>query len=190
LRLEDPQRRWLPGKDIANTVVHAAAHGTGPGVGTRAVGHPPAQGWAERDAVATRHLATLPDRVEANTADARPLADLTALRLLCAAGPTAGASGGVGHYLTELAAGTSVQVTAVSASTEHGPRLLDLRAADVVTDAEQPEGPYDVLLESVGGASLPTALPASPPRVCSSGSGRQADLRARRIRGNAVLVTS
>ncbi|MEY9968174.1 NADPH:quinone reductase-like Zn-dependent oxidoreductase [Streptacidiphilus sp. MAP12-16] len=166
-RLENPPRRWLPVKDIAGTFVRTA-HGTGPAVGTRVVGHPPAQGSAERLAVAARYLATLPDRVDANTAAALPFADLTALRLLRAAGPAEGASGGVGHYVTKLAAGTGAQATAVSPSTERGRRLLALGAADVVTDAEQPEGPYDVVLESVGGASLPTA----PARARAGASAR------------------
>ena len=164
-RLEDPQRRWLPGKDIAGTVVRAAQDGTGPAEGTRVVGHPPARGWAERVAVATDSLAALPDRVDTGTAAALPLAGLTALRLLRAAGPVGGrrilltgASGGVGHYLTELAAGSGAQVTAVSSTEQRGRRLLDLGAVEVVPDVEKATGRYDVVLESVGGHSLPAAL--------------------------------
>ena len=122
-RLEDPERRWLPGKDIAGTVLLAAADGSGPVAGTRVVGHPAGRGWAERVAVPTGDLAVLPDRVDTTTTAALPLAGLTALRLLRAAGSVAGrrilltgASGGVGHYVTELASGTGAQVTAVSAN--------------------------------------------------------------------------
>lgn len=164
-RLEDPLRRWLPGKDVAGTVLRPAADGSGPAAGTRVVGHPPGGGWAQRAAVPTADLAVLPDRVDTTAAAALPLAGLTALRLLRAAGPLAGrrvlltgASGGVGHYLTELASGTGARITAVSANEERGRRLLDLGATEVVQEVEQAEGPFDVVLESVGGTSLPSAL--------------------------------
>ncbi|MGH4035644.1 zinc-binding dehydrogenase [Actinomycetota bacterium Odt1-20B] len=156
---------WRPGKDVAGTVVRAAADGTGPAEGTRVVAHPPAYGWAERVAVPTGAVAELPDSVDAVTAAALPLAGITALRLLRAAGPVAGrrvlitgASGGVGHYVTELAAASGAAVTVVSASAQRGARLVELGAVGLVTSVEEAEGPYDVVLESVGGASLPAAL--------------------------------
>ncbi|MFC5907143.1 zinc-binding dehydrogenase [Streptacidiphilus monticola] len=156
---------WRPGKDVAGTVVRAAADGSGPAVGARVVGHPPAYGWAERVAVPTADLAVLPDGVDAVTAASLPLAGITALRLLRAAGPVAGrrllltgASGGVGHYVTELAAASGAAVTAVTATPERGARLRELGAAEVVTGVEEATGPFDLVLESVGGDSLPAAL--------------------------------
>ena len=156
---------WRPGKDVAGTVVRAAADGTGPAAGTRVVAHPSAYGWAERVAVPTASIAVLPPGVAATTAAALPLAGLTALRLLRAAGAVAGrrllitgASGGVGHYVTELASAAGAEVTAVSASVERGARLLELGAARLVTSVHDATGPYDVVLESVGGDSLPAAL--------------------------------
>jgi NADPH:quinone reductase len=156
---------WRPGKDVAGTVLRAAADGSGPAAGTRVVAHPPAYGWAERVAVPTASLAELPDAVDAVTAAALPLAGLTALRLLRAAGPLAGrrvlitgASGGVGHYVTELAAASGAELTAVTATPERGARLMQLGAAELVTAVDAASGPYDVVLESVGGDSLPTAL--------------------------------
>ncbi|MFI6049608.1 zinc-binding dehydrogenase [Streptomyces violascens] len=156
---------WRPGKDVAGTVVRPAADGSGPAVGTRVVAHPPAFGWAERVAVASASVAQLPDSVDAVTAAALPLAGITALRLLRAAGPVAGrrvlitgASGGVGHYVTELAASSGAAVTAVAATPERGARLVELGAAELVTSVADAEGPYDIVLESVGGDSLPTAL--------------------------------
>ncbi|KUJ66813.1 alcohol dehydrogenase [Streptomyces albus subsp. albus] len=156
---------WRPGKDVAGTVVRPAADGTGPAVGTRVVAHPPAYGWAERVAVPTASVAELPDSVDAVTAAALPLAGITALRLLRAAGPVAGrrilltgASGGVGHYVTELAAASGAALTVVSASEERGARLLELGASRLVTSVHKAEGPYDIALESVGGDSLPAAL--------------------------------
>ncbi|MFJ4713142.1 zinc-binding dehydrogenase [Streptomyces sp. NPDC088785] len=156
---------WRPGKDVAGTVVRAAADGSGPAAGTRVVAHPPAYGWAERVAVPTTSLAALPDSVDAVTAAALPLAGITALRLLRAAGPLAGrrvlltgASGGVGHYLTELAAASGADLTAVTATAERGARLLQLGATGLLTSVDGATGPYDVVLESVGGTTLPRAL--------------------------------
>jgi NADPH:quinone reductase-like Zn-dependent oxidoreductase len=168
-QLEAPRPDWRPGKDIAGLVVQAAADGSGPAVGTRVVGHPPQAGWAEYVAVPTHSLAELPDEVPAGLAAALPLAGLTALRLLrvtgSVAGPVAGrrilitgASGGVGHYFVELAAAAGLEITAVSSSAERGARLLELGAARVVPSIDAADGPFDVVLESTGGANLPVAL--------------------------------
>ncbi|MFI6683121.1 zinc-binding dehydrogenase [Streptomyces sp. NPDC050485] len=156
---------WRPGKDVAGTVVRPAADGSGPAVGTRVVAHPPAFGWAERVAVPSASVAELPDSVDALTAAALPLAGITALRLLRAAGSVAGrrvlitgASGGVGHYVTELAASSGAAVTAVAATRERGARLVELGATELVTSIADTDGRYDIVLESVGGDSFPAAL--------------------------------
>ncbi|WP_031072324.1 zinc-binding dehydrogenase [Streptomyces sp. NRRL WC-3742] len=170
-QLESPPPGWRPGKDVAGLVVQAAADGSGPAVGRRVVAHPPAAGWAEYVAVPTGSLARLPERVTAAQAAALPLAGITALRLLRAAGSVTGkrvlltgASGGVGHYLVELAAAAGALVTAVSSSTERGERLAELGAASVVRRVEEAEGPFDLVLESTGGANLPLALARLAPR--------------------------
>jgi NADPH:quinone reductase-like Zn-dependent oxidoreductase len=61
----------------------------------------------------------------------------------------------VGHYVTELAAAAGAQVTAVS---RDGSRLTELGAAEIVRDVADSRGPYDIVLESIGGASLSVAL--------------------------------
>ncbi|MFC7917752.1 zinc-binding dehydrogenase [Streptomyces sp. NPDC057386] len=162
--LERPGPGWTPGKDVAGLVVQAAADGTGPAVGTRVVGHPPGAGWAEYAAVPTHSLAVLPDGIDSVRAAALPLAGITALRLLRAAGPLAGrrvlltgASGGVGHYVTELAVGGGADVTAVTATARRGERLGAF-GARVVHDLADAAGPFDVVLESTGGANLPVAV--------------------------------
>ncbi|MFF4343432.1 zinc-binding dehydrogenase [Kitasatospora sp. NPDC001540] len=168
--LEDPPPGWRPGKDVAGLVVQAAADGTGPAVGQRVVAHPPGAGWAEYAAVRTDALAVLPERLDAPTAAALPLAGLTALRLLRRAGAVTGrrllltgASGGVGHYLTELAVAAGARLTAVTANAERGERLRELGAEVVHAVADAP-GPYDLVLESTGGAELPLALGRLAPR--------------------------
>jgi NADPH:quinone reductase-like Zn-dependent oxidoreductase len=160
--LERPRPGWRPGKDIAGRVAQPAADGTGPTANACVVGHPPAGGWAERVAVPTGALATLPDGIDTTTAAALPLAGLTALRLIRAAEPIAGArvlltgaSGGVGHYVTELAAAVGAEVTAISRRPE---RLRTLGAVDVVPTLDDARPPFDVVLESVGGESLERAL--------------------------------
>ena len=83
---------WRSGKDIAGRVVRAASDGSGPPVGD-ACRRPSRQGgWAELAAVPTAALAALPVDIDSETAAALPLAGLTALRLLRAAGPSPGAA--------------------------------------------------------------------------------------------------
>ncbi|MEV4927827.1 zinc-binding dehydrogenase [Streptomyces roseoverticillatus] len=162
--LEHPRPGLLPGKDVAGLVVQAAADGSGPGIGTRVVGHPAHGGWAEYAAVPTHSLAVLPDGVDSVRAAALPLAGITALRLLRAAGSLTGrrvlltgASGGVGHYVTELAVAAGAELTAVTATPARGERLAAL-GAEVVHDIAAARGPFDVALESTGGPALPAAL--------------------------------
>ena len=158
--LERPRDGWRPGRDISGRVIRAAALGSGPAAGERV--------WPS----ATGRLGTARGRSDHVISDghvvraaALPLAGLTALRLLRASGAVAGlrvlltgASGGVGHYVTELASAAGASVTAVSASSQRAERLLALRAADVVQTLDDARGPYDVAFESVGGSSLPQAL--------------------------------
>ncbi|MQY10758.1 Crotonyl-CoA reductase [Streptomyces sp. RB5] len=167
--LEDPRPGAQPGKDIAGLVVQAAADGSGPGIGTRVVGHPAQGGWAEYATVPTHALAALPESVDTVRAAALPLAGITALRLLRTAGSLTGrrvlltgASGGVGHYVTELAVGAGAEVTAVTATPVRGERLAAL-GARVVHEVGAAQGPFDVVLESTGGPDLPRALSKARP---------------------------
>jgi NADPH2:quinone reductase len=169
--LETPRDGWRPGQDVAGRIERAAANGSGPPSGTRVVAHVPSGGWASRVAAPTDALAVLPDDVPATAASTLGVAGLTALRLLRSAGNVGGvrllltgASGGVGHFVVELAAAQGALVTAVSSSPERGERLLALGAADVVADVEAAEGPFELVLESVGGASLTAALSRLAPR--------------------------
>ncbi|GGU50282.1 zinc-binding dehydrogenase [Streptomyces lavendofoliae] len=162
--LEQPRPELLPGKDIAGLVVQAAADGSGPGIGTRVVGHPAQGGWAEYAAVPTHSLAVLPDSIDSARAAALPLAGITALRLLRTAGSLVGrrvlltgASGGVGHYVTELAVGAGAELTTVTSTPARGERLAEL-GAHVVHEVAAAQGPFDVVLESTGGPDLALAL--------------------------------
>jgi NADPH:quinone reductase len=162
--LEERGPGWRPGKDIAGVVEAAAADGTGPAAGQRVTGHAEGAGWAEYAAVPTASLAAIPETISVIQAAALPLAGLTALRLLRVAGNVTGrhilltgASGGVGHYVTELAAAAGAEVTVVTASAERGRRLAELGAAQVVHNVAVAPGPYDLVLESTGGGNLALA---------------------------------
>jgi NADPH2:quinone reductase len=109
--------------------------------------------------------AALPTDGDGLTAAALPLAGMTALRLLRAAGALTGtrilitgASGGVGRFVTELASAAGAEVTVVSASPKRSARLKALGATSAVSDLAAARGPFDVIMESVGGDWLPRAL--------------------------------
>jgi NADPH:quinone reductase-like Zn-dependent oxidoreductase len=94
-----------------------------------------------------------------------PVAGLTALRTLRQGGLLlgrrvliTGAAGGVGRFAVQLAARADAQVTAVAGSLERGAGLRELGAAEIITTIESATGPFDLILESVGGSSLAAAL--------------------------------
>jgi NADPH:quinone reductase-like Zn-dependent oxidoreductase len=176
-----PRRRegTVHGWDVAGVVRAAAADGSGPEEGARAVGRVAEGAWAELAAVRTDRLVELPDGVSFEQASTLPVAGLTALRALFVAGVlfgkrvlVTGGSGGVGRFAVQLAHGAGARVTAVAASPERGEGLAELGADEVIHELE-PEGElFDVVLESVGGASLAAALARVAPAgiVISYGS--------------------
>jgi len=168
--LEHPRPAWRPGQDVAGRIVQAAADGSGPGVGSRVVAHAEAGGWAPLVAVSTDAVASLPDELGAVTAATLPLAGLTGLRLIRESGPlvgrrllVTGASGGVGHIVTELAVGAGAEVVAVAGSAQRGQRLREFGAL-VISSLDEVDGSFDVILESVGGDVLAQAITRLAPR--------------------------
>lgn len=156
---------WRPGQDIAGVVTKAADDGSGPAAGSRVVGWPEQAGWAERVAVPTSHIATLADGVTFSQAATLPIAGITALRALRVGGDldgksilVSGGSGGVGRFAVELAASEGARVVAVAAGPERAAGLSDLGATKVVADIGDAAGPFDLILESVGGESLEKAV--------------------------------
>src|SRR3954452_5689435 len=103
-------------------------------------------------------------RVAFERAAALPMAGTTAANLVRGGGPLlgarmliTGASGGVGHLAVQLAALGGAHVTAV-ARAERADAGRRFGAHAVVADPAETEGPFDVVLESAGGASLDAAL--------------------------------
>ncbi len=158
-------RGWRPGQDVAGVVVRAAADGSGPGEGSPVVAWPEQAGWAQRVAVPTTHLAVLAAEVPLSTAACLPVAGVTALRLLRLGGDpkgkrvlVTGAAGGVGRFAVELAAGAGAAVTAVAASPSRAEGLEELGAETIVNEIEEASGPFQLILESVGGRSLEASV--------------------------------
>jgi len=155
---------WRPGQDIAGTVVQAAGDGSGPMAGARVASLVEGAGWSERVAVPTLRLAELPTDFEAGAAAALPLAGITALRLVRLGGSIlgrtvliTGASGGLGQLAVQIARLSGAEVIAV-ASLAHQERLLALGASAVFDSIEAADGRFDLVLESIGGRSLETAV--------------------------------
>lgn len=156
---------WRPGWDLAGVVERPAADETGPPEGTRVVGWVNGGSWSERAAVRTDHLAAIPDELSFETASTLPVAGLTAVGVLSVTGSLlgrrvaiTGAAGGVGRFAIQLAHMAGGHVTAIVGRPERADGLAELGADEVVVGLE-PEGePFDLIVESAGGASLATAI--------------------------------
>jgi NADPH:quinone reductase len=164
-RLAGQESGVVPGWDVAGVVSRPAGDGVGPGEGARVVGLVSSGAWAERAAVPTSALAELPEHVSFPAASVLPVAGLTALRTLRVAGMpfgkrvlVTGAAGGVGRLAVQLANQAGAHVTAVARDEQRAEGLRELGADEVVSVFEPDGEPFDVILESVGGASLAAAL--------------------------------
>lgn len=162
---------WRPGQDVAGTVVRRAADERGPLEGTRVVAWVDQAGWAERVAANVDRIAVLPDDLGFPAAGTLPVAGVTALRTLRVGGEllgrrvlVTGAAGGVGRFAVELAATGGAAVTGVARDASRAEGLTELGASTVVDDIGDAAGPFDIILESAGGASLSTAVQLVAPR--------------------------
>lgn len=156
---------FIPGWDVAGIVVSPAPTGVGPKEGQRVAALLPRGGWAELARVPAHHAAIVPRSVELDVAAALPVAALTVLRAFAVAGNLlakrvliTAAAGGVGQFAIQLAALAGARVVAVSSQALLHERLRGLGAAEVVPSIQHATGTYDLILESVGGASFARAI--------------------------------
>jgi NADPH:quinone reductase len=149
---------WRPGQDVAGTIA------SGEDEGKRVAALLDWHGWAEYAVAPTDRVAPIPDGVTDAQAAALPMAGTTALNVVRRGGSIlgrrvliTGAAGGVGSYAVRLAALSGADVTAVARPTEHD-RLRARGAARTAAHVDETEGPFDLILESVGGTTLDGAL--------------------------------
>lgn len=158
-----------PGWDFAGVVEEAANTGEGPKAGTRIVGFLRDGAWAERVRVAPHAVAALPDNVTDAQAATLPVAGLTALHALRQGGLLLGqkvlidgASGGAGHLAVQLAAASGAQVYGHIRSAERRGTIEQWCTGGVIVgpsiEAARASGPYHLIIDSVGGATLGAAM--------------------------------
>ncbi len=161
---------WRPGWDLAGTVLAQAADGTGPKVGSRVVGSVGAGAWAEQVAVPTDRLAELPTSVTFAQAATLPVAGLTALRALEKGGLLlnkrvliTGSTGGVGLFAHQLAKLSRAYVVGTVRQARHEALVREMGADEVIVGEDiepaRAYGPYDLIIDMVGGKTLENAIP-------------------------------
>ncbi|MEB5479525.1 zinc-binding dehydrogenase [Shouchella clausii] len=160
-----------PGWDFSGTVLHEALNGSGPKKGSRVVGLVPTGAWAEQVAVPTSALAEIPAEITFEQAATLPVAGLSALYALRKGGLLldkrvliTGSSGGVGLFAHQLAALSGAYSIGVARSNSKAKLVETFGANEIlvgedVTEAIGANGPYDFIIDSVGGNTLAALLP-------------------------------
>ena len=166
---------YRPGWDFSG-IVEYAPDGSAFAVGDRVVGLKFEGAWAERVILSPAFLARIPDDVSFEAAATLPVAGMTASLALTKKALMYGnrvlvtaATGGVGLFAIQLAAAAGVHVTAYLRSEADVALLrgLPVHAVAVGELNAAGGGPYDLILEGVGGQLLGRALSLLAPRgVC------------------------
>ncbi len=158
-----------PGWDFAGVVEATGGAPGAPSIGTRVVGLLPVGSWAERVHAPVDFIAPVPDDVTDAQAASLPVAGLTALHALRKGGLllgrkvlVKGATGGVGQFAIQLAAASGAAVFAHVRREEQQPEVERASTGGVIVgetlEAARAHGPYDFILDSVGGSAVSAAL--------------------------------
>jgi NADPH:quinone reductase-like Zn-dependent oxidoreductase len=165
-------RHPVPGLDVSGIVVALGAGVSGVAIGDRVVGISRGA-LAEYAVVPVSKLAAAPRELDLVTAAALPVSGITAVQAmeLAGIGPgdrvlVTGASGGVGHYVVQLAASAGAAVTAVCSAAK-ADMVRSLGAAAVVPyderDALRSGTTWDVVVDVMGNAPLRRLCRATVP---------------------------
>lgn len=174
LAAQQAEPGWRPGHDVAGTVVRAAEDGTGPRSGARVSALLDAGAWCELVAVPADRMAEIPEDVTFAQAATLPTAGLTAHRAMEKNGLLlgkrvliTGSTGGVGLFAHQLATRSGAFVVGTARQARHEATVRELGADEVVIGENlspaQEHGPYQLIIESLGGAALGTVLPLLAP---------------------------
>jgi len=175
-RVPSAPKGWRPGWDLAGVIEQSAADGSGPPKGARVLGLRGERfgAWAELVAVPTTWLGEIPAEVSFAEAATLPTAGLTALYALERYGLVlnakvliTGASGGVGHIACQLASQAGAYVIAGVRRPERVAAVKELGVQDVIVgediSAAAQFGPYNLVIDLLGGRTLGAVLPMLVP---------------------------
>jgi NADPH:quinone reductase len=186
----------IPGMELAGTVAAVGRQVTRFAVGDRVMGLVSGGAQATRAVVDETHALAVPDGVGWAEAGGFPEVFATAYDALFTQAELAlgdrvlvtGAAGGVGTAAVQLAAAAGAHVVASVRQPTVRAGVAALGAGEVIDPAATAaHGPYDVVLELVGAASLPTALGALAAggrvAVIGVGSGAKVELDLLQLMG-------
>ncbi|MFE5673001.1 NAD(P)-dependent alcohol dehydrogenase [Agromyces sp. NPDC056523] len=177
-------RKPVVGRDVVGTVIAVGSEVDGLAVGDRVFAEADQGGFAEVVVIDAPHVRRAPANLDDEHVAVIPVSGTTALQGLRLAKVRAGdrvlvigASGGVGTYAVQLAAGLGAEVTGVAsaAKADHvraagATKVVDYRTTDVTEQGER----YDVVFDLVGDRPLAAMRRILAPRgtlVLSSGGG-------------------
>jgi NADPH:quinone reductase len=178
----------IPGLELAGEVVECGPGASRFSLGDRVMSVVAGGGQAELAVVHERMLMPVPETLSWNEAGGVPETFTTAHdgvftqaglkpgeRLL-----VHGAAGGVGTAAIQLARASGARVTATVRNPDHREKVADLGAMVVAPEGFVEAGPFDVILELVGGPNIPSDLEALAPwgriMVIGISAGAKAEL--------------
>jgi NADPH:quinone reductase-like Zn-dependent oxidoreductase len=191
----------IPGMEVAGEVVAVGAQVTRFSPGARIMALVGGGGQATMAVVEESHALVVPDSLTWPGAGGFPEVFSTAFDALFSQADLrmgervliSGAAGGVGTAGVQLAAATGASVVATVRDAGRREEVGALGAGVVIDpDDTSAHGPYDVVLELVGAASLPTVLPhlATGARVVviGVGSGAKIELNLLQLMGARARI--